>query len=225
MFSSMPTASHRRHFVPSRPVRQDSAETTHSDYRESHLLKGDRYDAQLAADPLDAYMDDREREILQQMAPRLFPAGVERYLDFACGTGRISSIIAPFCKEAIGVDIAATMIAQARRRCPTMCFIEADLTRERSALGQFDLITAFRFLGNAQDELRRSALAAIPALLKDGGYFVLNNHRNPLSTLALAERLTGVAPGTDLTHAKLKRLLRAAGFAIVSSRGVGAWIF
>jgi ubiquinone/menaquinone biosynthesis C-methylase UbiE len=206
-------------------VRLDSAETAHTDYRESHLLKGDRYDTLLAADPLDAYMAHREQDILRQTIPNWFPDGVGRYLDFACGTGRISEIVVPFAREAVGVDISETMLAQARRRCPSMLFVNADLTIERPALGQFDLITAFRFFGNAQNDLRTAALAAMHRLLKDDGYLVFNNHRNPLSTLALAGRVTGVAPGTDLTHAKLTRMLKAAGFRIVSGRGIGAWIF
>ena len=43
-------------------------------------------------------------------------------------------------------------------------------------LGLFDLVTSFRFFGNAQDELRSSALAAINRHLRPQGYLIINNH-------------------------------------------------
>ena len=206
-------------------IRQDASERAHTDYRQSHLLKGDEYDSRLAADPFDAYMADWERDLLETLVPQLFPSGVPRYLDFACGTGRVSQTVASHSRVAVGVDISETMLVQARNRCPQMFFLRADLTREDPDLGHFDLITAFRFFGNAQDELRASALKAIHRLLRDDGHFVFNNHRNPFTALSMAERLTGGDPGMDLTHAKLQRLLHDAGFRIVSSRGMGAWRF
>jgi hypothetical protein len=117
------------------------------------------------------------------------------------------------------------MVSQARRRVPSMSFVVADVTRDRPAIGRFDLVTTFRFLGNAQDELRAAALSTIRELLQDDGYLIFNNHRSPNSLLALAGRLGGNPPGMDLTHGKLRDLLARAGFRIVTSRAVGAWIF
>jgi SAM-dependent methyltransferase len=194
------------------------------DYRLSHLAKGGEYDSQLASQPFSIYMGSREQEILDRLIPSLFPNGIPRYLDFACGTGRISEVVRRYATESVGVDVSETMLAKARLRCPTMSFIRKDVTAEQLSLGQFDLITAFRFFGNAQDELRLSALRAIHTLLADDGYFILNNHRNPWSALALIGRFTGVDSPVELTALKLRRLLHGAGFRIVSSHGFGAWL-
>jgi SAM-dependent methyltransferase len=194
-----------------------------TDYRLSHLDKGAKYDAALIADAFDAHMAEREKELLEQFVPVLFPQGIDRYLDFACGTGRIMALVAPHARSVVGVDVSESMIAKARQRCPSAEFVIADITREKHSLGRFELVTAFRFLGNAQDELRVSALRVIGGLLNAGGYLLLNNHRNPYTPLTLARRCAGVPQEMDLSHFKLRRLLNSAGFDIVSSRGIGAW--
>ena len=194
-----------------------------ADYRRSHLEKGADYDAALMADAFDSYMAEREKELLGRFIPALFPSGVDRYLDFACGTGRITELVASHAKCVVGVDVSESMLVTARQRCPAAEFVIADITREEHSLGRFDLVTAFRFMGNAQDELRVSALRAIGRLLEPGGYLVLNNHRNPYTPLALARRWVGVPQEMDLSHFKLRRLLDAADFNIVSSRGIGGW--
>jgi SAM-dependent methyltransferase len=194
-----------------------------TDYRQSHLEKGAEYDAALMADAFDAYMADREKDLLRRFIPALFPLGIDRYLDFACGTGRITELVSPHARCVVGVDVSESMIVTARQRCPEAQFVIADITREEHSLGRFDLVTAFRFLGNAQDELRVSALRVIGRLLNAGGYLLLNNHRNPYTPLALARRWMGVPQEMDLSHFKLRRLLNAADFNIVSSRGIGGW--
>jgi hypothetical protein len=53
------------------------------------------------------------------------------------------------------------------------------LTTTNLDIGQFDLVTAFRFLGNADDQLRRSAMDALRVRID--GYLLINNHRNPVA--------------------------------------------
>jgi len=191
------------------------------DYRMSHLAKGDAYDALLTEDPFDAFMSARESVLLKRIVPRLFPQGVERYLDFACGTGRILRTVGPLAKKVYGVDVSATMLARAGQKLATATLLRADLTAEDTDIGQFDLITTFRFLGNAQDALRRSALAAIARRLVPGGYLVVDNHRNPWSLRNLLHR---AEPALDLHHFRLRDLLRANGLEIVQVYGIGWWI-
>ena len=87
------------------------------DYRLSHLERGRSYDATLAETPFDAYMAAWERQHLARIVGRLFPTGVGRYLDFACGTGRVTSVVAPLARESVGVDISPSMLEAARERC------------------------------------------------------------------------------------------------------------
>jgi SAM-dependent methyltransferase len=201
-----------------------------TDYRTSHVDAGGRYDAQLASDPLDSFFARRERDLLPELIRRLFPGGVDRSLDFACGTGRITQLVEPLSKESYAVDISPGMVEFARARCPRTTFLIADATKENTSLPQMQLITSFRFFGNAQDELRRAALRALRALITDDGVLLLNNHRNPRSVRNALVRLTrGPLPNfrgrpIDLSYAKLRSLLAEAGFRICAAYGFGVWI-
>ena len=196
------------------------------DYRAIHLDRGDSYDATLASAPFDAYMTRVEVEHLRRLIPALFPNAKPRYLDFACGTGRITQVVAPHAGETVGVDISPTMLEHARLKCPGASFVEADLTKASVDLGRFDLVTSFRFFGNAQQDLRAAVLPALNRALKPGGYLIINSHRNPRSIAALLHGLTGGEPsGMDLHWNKLKALLRRHGFEIVRVQPIGAWMY
>ena len=191
------------------------------DYRQSHLERGSTYDATLAGSPFDAYMAQFERDYLLQLVPRLFPTTRPNYLDFACGTGRILETVAPLSREAVAVDISPSMLEEAWRKCPSVKFVHADLTKDGVDLGKFDLVTSFRFFGNAQDELRAAVLRALNRVLHVNGQLVINSHRNPHSIAALLNSVTGGKHGMDLHYFKLKRLLREHGFEITLTRPVG----
>jgi SAM-dependent methyltransferase len=197
------------------------------DYRASHLEKGGRYDASLAESPFDAYMSSWERKHLPQVLRRFCPDGPQRYLDFACGTGRITEQVAPMARHSVGVDISPTMIEQARKKCPQTHFHLVDLTQQDPDLGgDFDLITSFRFFGNAQDELREGALRAMTKRLVKGGHLVINSHRNPRALQALLGRATGGTSGSmDLHLPKLRGLLNRHGLSIVGLQPIGAWMY
>ena len=87
------------------------------DYRDSHLAKGDTYDGTIAAQPFDAYMAKCEAEYLRDVVPRL-TGGRGRYLDFACGTGRITAIVPPRLNGSLGGDISASLVGDAGPKCP-----------------------------------------------------------------------------------------------------------
>ena len=200
----------------------DSAE----DYRASHLKRGDSYDATLAAAPFDAYMARVEDEHLRRIVPALFVQGRPRYLDFACGTGRIIGTVAPMCAEAMGVDISPSMLEQARRKTPTAQFVLADLTRADVDLGQFDLVTSFRFFGNAQHDLRLAVIKTLHRVLRPGGHLIINSHRNPHSLAALLHAATGGGfEGMDLHYFKVKSLLRDCGLEVVQVHPIGTWMY
>jgi SAM-dependent methyltransferase len=194
-----------------------------TDYRASHIDKGCTYDEGLARDAWDSYMHSWEERHLRALVPALFPQEPPRYLDFACGTGRITSVVAPLAREAIGVDISPSMLEVARTKLPGVRFLQVDPTAEHLELGEFDLVTAFRFFGNAEHGLRREALRALNGLQATGGYLVVNNHRNPSSLTSLMSRFRGRPVAMDLTHARFKRLLASAGYEIVDVRPIGVW--
>ena len=166
-------------------------------------------------------MDQWEAHWTTLIARRLHQRGIPRYLDFACGTGRITSLVSPFAGESIGVDVSESMLQAARLKCPAVRFIKADVTQERVDLGLFDLITAFRFFGNA-------AILTSPSPGSRGcspdGSLIINNHRNPRSLSALLHRTTGGNHGMDLDYFKLKHLSRKRAQGR-GSTSIGFWLF
>jgi len=194
-------------------------------YRESHLAKGADYDQALARDPFDAYIARREREILLAVLPRLYPGRLRRSLDFACGTGRIAQILDGIAEQPFGVDVSETMLAQAAPKCPRTRLFLHDITEATLPIEPVELVTAFRFFGNAEDALRIRALQAIRRHLAPGGHLVLNNHRNPWTIEVLLQRAAGERSPLDLHHWKLRRLLGLAGFRVRHTCGVGLWIY
>jgi len=196
--------------------------TAANDYRTSHLTKGADYDEALSRDAFDSYMTTIERRLLEQLVARLFPKGLGTYLDFACGTGRITEIIEPLARESWGVDVSPAMLERATRKCSRTQFRVVDLTREDCSIPPADLVTAFRFLANAQDELRRAALRAMRDRLKGGGYLIVNDHRNAWSIRNLLKPEHG-PERPDLHYGKLRRMLKDAGFRVRRTYGVGFW--
>jgi SAM-dependent methyltransferase len=49
-------------------------------------------------------------------------------LDAGCGTGRVGVELARHGVEVVGVDLDASMLAEAQRRAPDLVWVEADLT-------------------------------------------------------------------------------------------------
>jgi len=195
------------------------------DYRLSHLSKGEDYDYDLSIGDFNTFMADHEKQILLSIVPKLFPKKVPRYLDFACGTGRITQLLENLTDTSYGVDVSQKMLGQARRKCSRTNFILGDATRKTLDINPVNLVTAFRFLGNAQDELRLGALNAINHLLFEGGYLIINNHRNPWSLRNIFHRIRRDIVTEDLHYIKLRRLLNKSGFRIVGTKGIGFWLY
>ena len=154
-------------------------------------------------------------------------SGKVAYLDFACGTGRVLSFLEPLVDEATGIDVSASMLARAAGRVKKARLIEADVTGPGAAVeGRYDLVTAFRFLLNAEPQLRRDGLRALAARLRDGSSrLVLNTHGNPRSYKGLvvpARRLLGRRGGDEnlLAVAEVELLLSEAGLTPVARYGM-----
>ncbi|HEX7706125.1 MAG TPA: class I SAM-dependent methyltransferase [Thermoanaerobaculia bacterium] len=189
-----------------------------TDYCSSHLDKGGDYDLDLSAG-FDQYMTEREREIVSRVVPALFSGRAGRSIDFACGTGRLTQLIETLAEESWGIDISHSMVEEAKVKCSRTSFIVGDATRECPEIGEADLVTAFRFFPNAEERLRVVALEAIRKMLKDGGYLIINNHRNSTSIHRL---LTGGDRRCiGISQRLLKRLLLEHGFRIVRAYGIG----
>ena len=119
---------------------------------------------------------DRELRVLKKRIP------APRYLDFACGTGRIIGYLENHVAESVGVDISREMLAVAKEKLHRSHLVEADITADDVLRGQtFDIITAFRFFLNAEPSLRETALKPLPQKLSPDGILIFNIHGNTWS--------------------------------------------
>jgi SAM-dependent methyltransferase len=195
------------------------------DYRDSHLARGATYDSSLAGDPFDAYMASMEAIRVPEVLEKYLPGKAERHLDFACGTGRITAVVSKHARQTVGVDISESMLAQAKSKLPNLTFVHGDLTSDDLGLGEFDLVSSFRFFGNAQPALRDAVIRVLHRHLRPGGHLLINNHRNPRCLAALAGRVTGAPSTMDFTHGSVRHLLQSNGFDLVACKPIATWMF
>lgn len=188
-----------------------------TDYRRSHMQpeKGRSYHAAFAELPHRKMVWQLEQGVLDRILCKYFGKPPVRYLDFACGTGRILMYLEGRTQYAVGVDVSRSMLQEARRLRRRADLIEADITKD-DVLGRtkFDLITAFRFFANAQLELRDQAMGVLCSHLEDGGYLVFNNHMNTGSTRARLARLRGRGGYSGFSLADVEALVNKAGLEV-----------
>ncbi len=197
------------------------SEHSRRSYRLSHLdpTTADRYDHDLW-DPTTA----RGLEwVLEQGILSALLAGRPQprvAIDFACGTGRVLQFLAERAPEVIGVDISAAMLEVARRHCPEARLVEGDVTVNPDLVTeQADIVTAFRFLLNAEPPLRSAALEWMRDRLAPGGVLIVNFHRNPRSLRGRYLRLRD-APDVNLVGvSQACRLLANHGLRVRHVRG------
>lgn len=191
-------------------------------YRESHKYegKGAEYEAYYQTSDWERFLWSREQQIIPAILEKYFGDKDIHLLDFACGTGRIASLLEDRVMTSTGVDVSGSMLAIARDKLKRTEIIEADITAENVLQGRkFNLITAFRFFLNAEPELRCSAVKALAELLDDDGCFVFNNHHNlgsPWIRLLYARHLRKNPQGTFnvMSIEQMNDLVESAGLEI-----------
>ena len=173
-----------------------------------------------------------EQELLLRLFREHFGANPQiRYLDFACGTGRILSVFRRSIASRTGVDTSAEQLASARRKDPEAALVCGNLITDPDLLrGQrFDLITCFRLFLNLEPEHRIPILERLRELLAPGGRLFVDNHMNRYSALGLmawfAHRVLGrprkpfVPPGrrgiiSTMSEGEMREALSAAGLEV-----------
>jgi predicted TPR repeat methyltransferase len=150
-------------------------------YRESHqyAAKGAEYERHYETQAWEKFLWSREQEIILKILEKYFAGRDVHLLDFACGTGRITSFLEDRVTTSTGVDVSDSMLAIARQKLQRTEIIEADITTENILKPRtFNLITAFRFFLNAEPDLRSMAIGELVDLLAVDGYLVFNNHHS-----------------------------------------------
>ena len=198
-------------------------DATTYNYTDSHVGRGVDYDDNFAKLPMRALMWDLEQRALREWTLSVRGRSV---LDLACGTGRITQVLARTLPDAkvVGVDVAESMLRVARHRVPDAEFVQGDVRGLHGLFpnSPFDLVTAFRFFPNAEAELCQRAASAIDTVLRPGGHVILNNHRNFWSPSYLARRARpgSAAPGA-LNSEVLETFTGARGYRVVARRSFG----
>ena len=203
------------------------------DYRECHLhddAAGAYHDVYASG-----YYAAQWRQLEQPWLARLFAerkqAGAQRMLDIACGQGRIALVGARYFDHVQGFDVSESMLARARQSLSDdLQLAAADVrfevgdVRTFAAKKPFDVVTAFRFFLNAEDELRLDALRCARRNLAPGGVFIANVHVAATSPLALfyrvsnsARRLFGKKVSlvrNAISVSRLRKIFASEGFQI-----------
>jgi ubiquinone/menaquinone biosynthesis C-methylase UbiE len=92
-----------------------------------------------------------------------------RVVDLGCGPGTDLGALATAAGWVLGVDQSASMLAEARRRLPTMALALADLHELPLAAGSVDRARADRVLQHVADPAR--VVAEVARVLRPGGRF------------------------------------------------------
>lgn len=149
--------------------------------------------------------------------------GAKEYLDFATGTGRVLKCASQVFDSPTAVDISSNMLKEAKARVPNANFHCLDVTNDNTAhIGNFDCVTLFRFIRNAEPELRTSVLRWLHEHMNEGGLLIVNNHGNSRSTQSLLARLAFWLPKeakNQLSKNETFELLENCGFKIEEWKG------
>lgn len=202
---------------------------TKTSYIDSHKYtgKGAEYERHYKTEAWDRFLWSREREILLEIVNEYLPDRDIDFLDFACGTGRITGLLENHVTTSTGIDVSESMLKIAGEKLRRTEIIEADITEENILTPRkFNLITAFRFFLNAEPELRTRAMQAIAELLADDGILVFNNHHNSdspwikmLDTYRRCRKTNGIF--NIMSIAQMQQLAEQAGLKIIEIYPVG----
>lgn len=198
-------------------------------YAAAHFVDGvaEEYDAVYAPTSYDTTMWTMQRPFVRSTLGRVLSRSHRlKYLDFACGTGRIISAVEDIATQALGIDISPLMLARARGRVTRSSLRCGDILRDATlADDDYDAITAFRFFLNTEPEMRLPVMRDLARRLRGReSRLIFNVHGNARSVLALTDhyrRLRGWPPAGTLPHSRVAEMIAAAGLEIETIRGYG----
>ncbi|MCG1003076.1 MULTISPECIES: trans-aconitate 2-methyltransferase [Halobacterium] len=101
----------------------------------------------------------------------LDPQPSDRVLDLGCGTGHLTAAIADTGARVVGVDRAATMLADARTNYPSLAFVRGD-ARELPFAAPFDAVFSNAALHWIPGDDHGDVLDSVSGALRPGGRFV-----------------------------------------------------
>jgi ubiquinone/menaquinone biosynthesis C-methylase UbiE len=137
-------------------------------------------------------------------------------LDLGCGPGSVAAYLADNGASPIGVDLAAGMLAEARRRNPKLPLVQGDLRRLPLASARFGLAVAFFVIQHLPRPDLPAVLAEVGRVLVPDGIFLLATHLGAGDVFVdsfLGHHIATVG-GALYGREEIMAGLRAAGFEI-----------
>jgi hypothetical protein len=186
----------------------------------------DKYEHEVyAPDSYFTAVSARQRRQLRRLVLDAFPDRRPVQHDFACGTGRGVKLLRGLVREAHGYDPAPAMLERARTSGVPARWHEIPADGPLPVPSTVDgpaIVTVFRLLLNAADEVRQRALRFAAQALPDAeaGLLVLENHGNASSLRHLRHRRHVGNPWyAELSHDEVAALLGRNGFTLVGWYG------
>lgn len=207
-----------------------------TDYRNLFTDKAEAYE-QIVQSKHIRLIYNLEKDIIEKIFSEI-NSKEKTLMDFACGSGRWTSVLEKHFLNAAGVDVSEQMISIARKKCVNTEFIITDITSDNvdAALKdkKFDVITAFRFYKNAQDSLRKEVTMIIPEYLKDDGLFIFDLHLNTFSIMGILASIMRFLKFSSLfkipvlqirtiSLGQIKKLFRDSELEVVDYYGMGVF--
>lgn len=171
-----------------------------------------------AAKPADPAIQFRQYEISYH---GLVPSASTVAGDLGCGKGEWLAWLRTKGLTALwGVDRSPGDLAMARAQNPGIEFVEDGISEAlRTQPGRFDLLHAKDLIEHLKPDELFAFLDACSSALKPGGQLWLLTF-NAQSPLASATRYGDFSHEIGLTPTSMRQVLTAAGFEVVSIRGV-----
>ena len=166
------------------------------------------YDESRFGNSYGHFIDAEERRILDQLLP---PNPLERRLEIACGTGRLTNYATH------GLDASAEMLARARERHENVTFVQAMADDTGFADGSFDAVYTFHLLMHLEPAVIESIFREVRRILKPGGRFIFDVPSKKRRRL-LRHRQASWHGGTELSTEDVAQL---AGEAFSLRRSFG----
>ncbi len=100
-------------------------------------------------------------------------------LECACGTGLLSAVIAPKCRQLTATDFSAKMLKKAEKNCRAfrnITYSQADITALSFVDGNFDKVVAGNVIHLLDNPL--TALGELNRVLRDDGMLIIPTYMN-----------------------------------------------
>src|SRR5213593_4027056 len=151
----------------------------------SRMLEGTWYDHPEYYDIAFQVYTEREADFIEAACRKYCPFNARRFLEPACGTGRLITALAARGYEVTGFDISRPALSYLRRRLTRRQLhaetFEAELSDfrvSRPADAAYCTVNTFRHL--LTEQAARGHLECIARSLRPGGIYVLGLHLLPL---------------------------------------------